>query len=199
MFTKFLTQCTLSRTLNITTFAHLCTRSQPFYMWVLFYPTGMAAGGCMCLSACFLFVCRWGEGGWGLGTGEINQCLAGKQPPFYPPPVFTLHHPHPQSSCLWSIYCAMMHLQLWQGMQHPNKTQGWETLLRSSISTQLNETLFITDWSWTIKDCLKCWSQMLVYEDFHSRIHVAFLTNHFLLLLCIWLVLCACVITCMCL
>lgn len=105
MFTKFLTQCTLSRTLNITTFAHLCTRSQPFYMWVLFYPTGMAAGGCMCLSACFLFVCRWGEGGWGLGTGEINQCLAGKQPPFYPPRIHSSPPPPPVFMPLIHLLC----------------------------------------------------------------------------------------------
>lgn len=68
----------------------------------------------VCLLACVLFVCAWycRGGGWGFGgTGEINQNLAGKQPSCCPP---LQHHPHPQPSCLWSIYCAMMHRQLWE-------------------------------------------------------------------------------------
>ena len=94
---------------NLTTSAHLCTCSQPFCVCVLLCPTGMAAGEsvCVCVSACFLFVCRWvaGEGVGVLGTGEINQCLAGKLPPFCPPP-FTAPTPnsHP------SVFMPLIHL-----------------------------------------------------------------------------------------
>ena len=119
LFTSFLTPCVLSCTLNITPFAHLRSCSRSFYVWVLLYPTGMVAGGCICLSACFLFVCRWGEGGWCLGGGwgfghRGNKPVPGRKTAsflplcFHPPLSSLLHQPHPQQPP--SVFMPLIHL-----------------------------------------------------------------------------------------
>lgn len=153
MFTDLLTQCVLSCTLNITPFAHLRFCSQSFYVWVLLYPTGIAAGGCMCLSACFLFVCRWGNGGWGeWGFGHRgNKPVPGRETACFLPLCFStpphsslLHHPHPQQPP--SVFMPLIHLLCDDAppavggcaASRQNTRMGDIWLLRrSSISTQL--------------------------------------------------------------
>lgn len=103
---------------TLTTLAHLCTCSQPFCVCVLLCPTGMAAGESLCVcvyvSALALFVCRCvaGEGVGVLGTGEINQCLAGKLPPFCPlcrpPPLSLFTAPTPNSH--HSVFMPLIHV-----------------------------------------------------------------------------------------
>lgn len=117
---NFRTYRVLFRTLNITTFAHLCTGSRAFYVCVLLCPTGMAAGECVCVCvcvcACWHAFCLYVDGVMGgLGFGHRgNKPVPGRKTASLLPPLFSLLPPdpslfstptptpnsHPQSSCL---------------------------------------------------------------------------------------------------
>lgn len=92
---------------------------QPTVLRVCFYcaPLAWRTGSvCVCVYCQHAF-CLYvdgveGEGVEVLGTGEINQCLAGKQPPCCPlcfsSLSLSLHRPHPQQPP--SVFMSLIHL-----------------------------------------------------------------------------------------
>lgn len=115
---------------------------------------GMGMCVCVCICACWHVFCLYVDGvaveGVGvLGTGEINQCLAGKQPSFCPlcfpsspppPPTATLSLHVFDPSIVWRCTSSC-------GRLHPNKMQGRHLFIEKKLKyTRLNARPFITDW-----------------------------------------------------
>lgn len=144
-------------TSNINTLTHLCTCSRPFYVCVLLCPAGMVAGEwvcvCVCICACWHVFCLYVDGvaveGVGvLGTGEINQCLAGKRPSFCPLCFPSSPPPPPTATLSLHVFDPSIVRRCTSscGRLHPNKMQGRHLFIEKKLKyTRLNERSFITD------------------------------------------------------